>query len=373
MKIGIDVRLWSETGVGRYIRNLTSELSKLDKENEYILFACSKDEKNIRSVIQNSKFVTTKADIPWHSLSEQYKLLKIVNSQNLDLMHFTYYSHPIFYKKPFVVTIHDLIIYHFSTGKASTKNPVFYQIKRQAYKRIIKTSAKNATKIITPSKTVKEDVATTLSISNEKIVVTYEGVSKFQKNAKFTLQNSPLKDLVNKKFFLYVGNAYPHKNLGNLLTAFSSLKIPNIELVLVGPDDYFYKRLKKNIPNNCSILHNISDESLQLLYENAVSLVHPSLSEGFGLTPLEAMSQSCPALVSDIPVFKEICGDNVIYCNPNNADDICEKMNYMYNLDQHDREKITTKAKKYAENFTWAKTAEQTLQVYKSCTSLRPS
>ncbi len=371
MKIGIDTRLWNETGVGRYIRNLTIELSKIDKTNDYVLFARSQDLSSIKSSITNSKFQTINANVPWHSLAEQYKFLKIINEQNLGLMHFTYYSHPIRYKMPYVVTIHDLIIYHFATGKASTKNPIFYHLKRQAYKRIIKTSAKNAQKIIVPSNYVKKDAAETLKVKSEKVVVTYEGVDSL--DSKFMTNNSKVKNVPDGKFFMYVGNAYPHKNLEALLEAFSNFENKETSLLLVGPDDFFYKRLKKDLPNNCTVLHNVSDEELEHLYKKAVALIHPSLAEGFGLTLLEAMSKDCPVIASDIPVLKEVCRDHAIYFDPKNADSISEKMDYMYNLDQSEREKITQSAKKYANGYTWKKTASETLTVYESCNSLRQS
>src|SRR4051812_22356097 len=120
MKIGIDARLWNETGVGRYIRNLVKELQLIDKKNEYILFVRKADFDKVSSQIVNSKFLVKVADIRWHTIEEQIKLPRILNNENLDLMHFPYFSVPIRYKKTFVITIHDLILNHFSTGKAST-------------------------------------------------------------------------------------------------------------------------------------------------------------------------------------------------------------------------------------------------------------
>src|SRR3989344_7264399 len=117
MKIGIDVRLWNETGVGRYTRNLIKELQKLDQKNEYVLFVLEKDVSSIRYFVSNKNWKITIANIRWHSVDEQIKFSQILSNEKLDLVHFPYFSVPVFYSGKFVVTIHDLIINHFSTGE----------------------------------------------------------------------------------------------------------------------------------------------------------------------------------------------------------------------------------------------------------------
>ena len=119
MRIGIDVRLWDETGVGRYIRNLVKELAVVDVRNEYYLFTLKKDVSEIEKVIVSRKHRWRIVPVAshWHSLSEQTDFVRKLYTYPLDLMHFPYFSLPILYRKPFVVTIHDLIIHHFDTGK----------------------------------------------------------------------------------------------------------------------------------------------------------------------------------------------------------------------------------------------------------------
>ncbi len=103
MTIGIDARLWNQTGVGRYIRNLVENLQEVDRDNEYILFVRSED--NVR--VKNSNFKTVNANISWHSIEEQLEFPAVLNKYDLDLVHFPYHSVPIFYNKPFVVTIQE--------------------------------------------------------------------------------------------------------------------------------------------------------------------------------------------------------------------------------------------------------------------------
>ena len=142
MKIGIDCRLWNETGVGRYIRNLVENLLVLDTKNEYVLFMRSEDSKKCK--VQGARPKIIEVDIRWHSVEEQVKFPQVLNKENLDLMHFPYFSVPIWYKKPFVVTIHDLIIHHFPTGKASTLPKPLYTVKHLAYKHVSAQAIKKA-------------------------------------------------------------------------------------------------------------------------------------------------------------------------------------------------------------------------------------
>ena len=190
MKIGIDCRLWNETGVGRYIRNLVAQLHILDRVNNYTLFVLTKDYASVVSQMANArplanssagevgrgKWRIVRVDIRWHTLGEQVKLPQILNKENLDLVHFPYFSVPIFYNRPFVVTIHDLIINHFPTGKASTLSFPIYNLKLLGYKFVIAQAAKKAKEIITVSSATKKEIVDHLGVDGEKVVVTYEGV-----------------------------------------------------------------------------------------------------------------------------------------------------------------------------------------------------
>src|SRR5688500_2177969 len=129
MKIGIDARLWSQTGVGRYIRNLVTNLQEIDTKNEYVLFVQKQDLESIRYKVSSNKYTLVPTDINWHSVKEQVAFPYLLYKQDLDLMHFPYFSLPILYNRPFVITLHDLIIHHFSTGKASTLPVPLYKLK----------------------------------------------------------------------------------------------------------------------------------------------------------------------------------------------------------------------------------------------------
>lgn len=369
MKIGIDARLWEETGVGRYIRNLVEELEKIDKKNKYVLFVTPKIFQEIAIKNPNWKIVST--DVHWHSLSEQITFPKILYQEHLDLMHFPYFSLPIFYNGPFVVTIHDLIINHFPTGKASTLPYPLYQAKRVGYNIVMNHSVTKSKKIIVPLNAVKKDLLQTLHSPENKIVVTYEGINA---NFKNHTTQVPFK---SKKYFLYVGNAYPHKNLARLIDGFIAFKKEtkaDVHLVLVGKDDFFYKRLrekvaKENIPD-IVFKHGVTDEELSSLYAHAQVFISASLMEGFGLPPLEALISGCPVLLSDIPSFREVCGESAFYFNPNTTNSLKDQINFVYNLDQKTKQAYLKKGLERVKYFSWKKMAKETIDIYESCISL---
>lgn len=365
MKIGIDCRLWNETGVGRYIRNLVLNLQELDKKNDYVLLVLNKDYENVKCQISNVKWKIIKADIRWHTFEEQLRLPQILNKENLDLVHFPYFSMPIFYNRPFVVTIHDLIINHFSTGQASTLPMPIYNLKLLAYKFVLNQVVRKARKIIAVSNATKNEIIDHLKINPQKISVTYEGISQ-------KLAVSSQKLMVKGKYFLYVGNAFPHKNLDRLLEAFRILN-SNVRLVFVGKEDYFYKSLKNKVQlmkfsNKAIFLQNVSDEELANLYQNALALILPSLMEGFGLPALEAMANNCLVLASNIPALKEICADAAIYFNPLSVDELVDKLNMVtsHTTEYGGLENLKKKGAERIKLFSWEKMAKETLKIYSS-------
>jgi len=365
MRIGIDCRLWSESGVGRYTRNLVGYLQKIDTKNEYILFVLSKDLEQIKSEIKNSKFEIVRADIRWHSFEEQWKFSTVLVQQKLDLVHFPYFSLPVSYPGKFIVTIHDLILHHFPTGQASTLNPLFYWIKLLGYKYIVYKAAKKAKRIITVTEATKKEIVQHLGITPQKIEVTYEGIDRkiSTKSEASNLQKNP-------NYFLYVGNAYPHKNLEKLLEAFSVFHLKNQEIFLkfVGKEDYFYKRIK-GIVSEMSLTDcvqfegEVTDSELSTLYKNARGLVIPSLMEGFGLPVLEAMASGCPIACSRISSHEEICKDAAFYFDPKNPNDIADSMSEIISNTKEVKEHVSNGLQR-SKSFSFEKMAKQTLAIY---------
>src|SRR3989344_982790 len=353
MRIDIDARLINQTGVGVYIRNLLDNLQALEtKDLEFHVYVRSRD----KVVIADSRFQLHVANYQWHTFAEQIGFLQQLNQDNLDLMHFTYFSYPLLYRHPFVITIHDLTPLLHATGQASTHHPLIYGIKRRVAAHLIKSAISRARTVIVPSQSVKAQIVKRYGKNyQDKIVVTYEGLNEKLITAK---ENTALVKQFPRPFYLYVGNFYPHKNVERLIRTVSSK-----DLALVGPNDFFASRTKNlikklGLEKRIFMLHNRSFQDLVFLYKHASALIHPSLAEGFGLPLLEAAHFDCPVIASDIPVFKEILGNNYLAFNPRDIDDMAAKIRL---FEKHGGQKAVL-----SEKFSFKKMAEQTLAIYQS-------
>src|SRR3989344_6253280 len=234
MRIVIDARMYQESGVGRYIRNLISELQILEKENEYLILLTKKDYDNLDL---NKNFKKVLANFRWYGVEEQIKLPKLLKELNPDLVHFPLFNIPIFYKGKFIVTIHDLIHQHFQMKRATTLNPLTYKIKQLAYKKVFKKAIVDSKKILVPSNYVKNLLVKDWDIDANRVVVTYEAVDEdifsIAKRIKRERINQVMKKFrIRPPFLFYVGNAHPHKNVEGLIRAFLELrkKYPYLQL-----------------------------------------------------------------------------------------------------------------------------------------------
>lgn len=366
MKIGIDARLLQETGVGRYIRNLIAELSTLDKVNHYTVFLTKKSFASYS--LPNDRWKKVLADVHWHTVSEQLVMPRLFDAAGLDLVHIPYHNPPIFYRGPMVLTIHDLTILHFSTGKATTLPLPVYWLKRLGYWVALWVGLRKAKHIIAVSKSTRQEVIDHFGIPEHKITVTYEGVDT--RMQKLPAKTTPL---IQQPYILYVGNAYPHKNVETLLAAFRSVvgHTGKPKLVLVGGDDFFYRRLKETVKsigleNDVLFFGLANDEDLVNLYSHAEVFVFPSFMEGFGLPALEALSLGCPVLVSDIPVFHEILGKNAVYFDPKNISDLADKLGRILSGSVKQKKTVVSSVPSYS----WRRMGEETLHLYESSTRL---
>ncbi len=358
-RIGIDARLFSQTGVGTYLNNLLFYLDESDLKDNKIYVYLLKDDFDLID-FKNKNIIKKVANYRWHSLSEQIGFLLMLLKDNLDLVHFTYFTFPILYPKKFILTVHDLTPILFKTGRASTKNKLLYNFKHFIFKIFFAFSVKRASTIVTPTKTVKNQLNDYFKNKfRKKIVVVYEGVSFHILNQEKKIKNFSKFNF--KKFFLYVGNFYPHKNVENLLYAFLKIK-GNYQLVLVGPDNFFLQRIERLI-NSLSdkrihLVKNLPHEQIIWFYKNCLALIHPSLSEGFGLTLVEAAYFNKPILASEIGVFKELWGKNYISFDPKNIDDIAEKINFFL------KNKPKFDYKKILEKYSFRNLTKKTLKIY---------
>lgn len=364
MRILIDARFYGieNAGLGRYTINLLNELQKLDKVHEYTILLRKKyfDELKLAD-----NFHKVLADISHYSLKEQIEIPKIIDKHNPDLVHFLHFNVPMNFKRNFLVTIHDMTMHRKNLSATNLFLPVYYA-KRFLYKQVFASAVKNSVKIITPSQFVKDELIKNFKIKSEKVKVIYEGVNNLK--SKF----SPIRQ--NQLYFLYVGNAYPHKNLEFAIKAITELnKHTNqkIYFYIITKEGKFRDKLQKLVSklgaqDFVKFYDAVSDENLQNLYQRAVGFIYPSLSEGFGLQGLEAMKSGTLLLASLIPTFKEIYGNHAVYFDPNDQKTLISAMNKVLSFSKLEAEQIIRDNRRFVTRYSWEKMAKETIETYNS-------
>jgi glycosyltransferase involved in cell wall biosynthesis len=369
MRIGIDARFFGSIGkgLGRYTQKLIENLERIDKKNQYYIFLRKENWDEYRP--QSINFIKAMADIPWYGFREQLQFPKLLKKFELDLVHFPHFNVPIFCKGKFVVTIHDLILFYYPTKRASALSPFFYFFKKLAHRLVIRNAVKKSEKILAVSRHTKDDIKKYFNIPAEKIAVTYEAIDPVRKTINRLSGKIIERYGIIKPYLLYVGNAYPHKNLERLVLVFREIakKHPHLQMVFVGKEDYFYKRLKKyvsqNFAKNVIFADYVPDEHLSSVYRESLLYVFPSLYEGFGLPPLEAMAENVPVAASNASCLPEILGDAAVYFDPKAMAEMAETIERAIS-DRELRQDLVRKGREQIKKFSWEKMAAETLEVY---------
>lgn len=383
MNIGIDARFFGPKakGLGRYTQELIGYLEKQDLKNNYFIFLTKQDFDQV--VFKSPNFKKVLANYKPYSLAEQLIFPFKIWRQKINLMHFTHFNAPFFYRGRFVVTIHDLILKKFPTKRPGVFNRLKYKFKDLAYNFCLASIVKRAQQIIAVSQYTKDDIVSCLGVSPQKISVIYEGANFSDLSEKKQSSEIVLKKYgISPPFVLYVGNAYPHKNLEFLLNSFEELlqqdKKLNLQLVLVGKRDDFYRQIEKKFHQVChqsetkrkkfctSVMFTgfMPDQELAVLYKQASFYVFPSLYEGFGFPGLEAMSFDLPVLSSNKSCLPEVFGQAALYFDPNNKADFVKKAQNLLQ-DQFLRQKLVSLGRQQIKKFDWSDTAQKTLKIYK--------
>jgi len=388
MRIGIDARFYGPVGkgLGRYTQEVVDNIMKITSADSgagfnFVIFLSPENFDEF--VCENDKVKKICLTMRWYSWQEQLIMPWYIWREKLDLIHFPHFNVPVLTPCKFVVTIHDLILTHFPTLRATTLNPLIYRLKNLAYRLVIFCAIRRSKKIITVSEFTKQDLITQFKVAADKIHVTYEGVANLAKGrdslfvAKLDNQETLHQYHIEHNFLLYVGNAYPHKNLETLLRVFAKLLPlkPDLRLVLIGKEDYFYQRVhdharalnlwqKENVNSPVVFPGYVSDAQLEILYAEASAYIFPSLYEGFGLPPLEAMAKGCPVISSNRTSLPEILGPAALYFNPDDEADMLSAVLKIFD-DKELRDSMISRGLEQVKKYSWWECANQTLQVYK--------
>lgn len=374
MKIGIDARFFGNSGkgLGRYTQKLVEELEKIDHNNQYYIFLNKHNFDEYQA--KNPNFHKILVNIPWYSWQEQILFPNILRKYKLDLMHFLHFNVPILYRKSYFVTIHDLILLEYPTRKASRLNFIMYTIKNLAYRLVIMNAIYTAKKIITISEYTKKSIQKHFHIAESKINMIYEGIDLERFNP-LNVQEFDFDKfhIIKDKYILYVGNAYPHKNIEMLVDVFYKLKQKenidkDLKLVLIGKKDYFFENIinqvkKLKLEKSVIFPGYVSDEELISLYDQCLFYVFPSLYEGFGLPPLEAIALGSPIVISNATCLPEIFGKHIEYFDPKSKDNM-EEILYSFILDKDKRELQKKYHQDILNKYSWLDMADSTKKLY---------
>lgn len=373
MRIGIDARFFGgeqSKGLGRYTQKLIEHSVLQDQKHEYVVFIQEESAQYFENVPENIEVVI--APFRWYTFAEQIHMPRLIRKARVDLMHFPHFNVPLLYNGPFVVTIHDLIILRFPTERASTLSPLLYAIKHWAGKRVMHHAVKKAKHIITVSEFSKDDIVEYFDIREDQVTVTYEAAEQHHIAADTPGDSVIKKYGITGPYVLYVGNAYPHKNLEVLIEVAYRMKeagrAPEYQFVLVGKKDYFYNSVEelvqeKGLQDYFHFPGFVADEDLPHMYTQADVYIFPSLYEGFGLPPLEAMQYQVPVLAARTSCLPEILGNAAQYFDSADISGIIKSIDEIRTNTELQQE-LVNKGNAQVQKYSWEKMAEQTMNVY---------
>ena len=365
MRVAIDARKLHDFGIGTYIRNLLRHLARIDHDTEYVLLCGEADlgvaaqlGPNFRSVLEPS---------PNYSIREQIHVPWVLRRERPDLYHAPHYVLPAAINCNSVVTIHDCI--HLMFPQYLPNRMAYAYARAQMW-----TAAHRSDCILTVSDASKRDILHLFNIPPEKIVVVYNAI-----DAHFSVTPPP--DAVSRvreryqldhRFVLYVGNIKPHKNLVRLIEAFSELRtgdLEDVKLLIIGDEISKLPALRHavhrhKLHKHVRFLGYVPDDQLAVLYRLAAVFVFPSLYEGFGLPPLEAMASGTPVVVSNVSSLPEVVGDAAVLVDPHDIDSIVDGLRCVLTNPAR-ADDMRRKGLERSREFSWERSVARTLEVYK--------
>jgi len=357
-KLVIDARE-SGTSTGRYVDKLIEHLYELKSPYRVTVLTTSQRLEFMCKLVP--RFEVIESRYKEFTFAEQIGLLRQLQKIKPDLVHFPMIQQPILYQGHVVTTMQDLTTVRF---RNPSKNWLVFTLKQQVYKFVTYWAAHKSARVMTPSEYVKADVARYTRINSRKVTVTLEAADAISDPPE------PITELEDKHFIMYVGRPQPHKNLERLIEAFAIMRQtnPDLYLVLAGKRDVLYRRLRKRTEllgiKHVLFTGFVSEGQLRWMYEHTAAYIFPSLSEGFGLPGLEAMMHSAPVVSSDATCLPEIYKDAAVYFNPLDVAEIASTISNVL-VDVHLRKHLVARGKAVAGSYSWRRTAQQTLDVYK--------
>lgn len=370
MRIGIDCTAIpaEPVGAGKYIIELVRALVSLDSGDEWVLFVQPKGREliGLPASLRLQYILTAENRPAWRLLGEQLVLPVLVKRAGVDLLHSPHYTRPFILPCASVITFHDMTFFLFPE--------LHTRVKRLFFQNAIRLSASKADALIAVSESTRRDAIRLLGISPHKIYSTPLGVSERYRliSDEVVLEKARLRYKLPAKYLLYVGTIEPRKNLPLLIRSYYRFLDQGnaLPLVVVGRkgwmfDDTFQLIEELGLKDKVFFAGYISEEDMPLVYNLAQAFVYPSLYEGFGLPPLEAMACGVPVITTAISAMRDHVAGAGILVPPNDEQALAQAI-HMLIQDSSVREKLSIEGQTRAAQFTWKRTAQETLKAYQS-------
>ena len=371
VKIAIDIRRMTEFGVGTYIRNVVRTLGRLDHENQCVLIGSPAKVEEIGALPPN--FQTVPLLAPERSVQGYREFRTALQRQRCDLVHIpNLFSVPRLLPCPFVMTVHDMLE-HMSGAREQSG------FRRSLYFQMTKRVLAGAARIFAVSNFTRNEIEKLFDIPSDRVEVVYNAIDERFLHGHASAAD---RDLIARRyqvtypFLLYAGRISPHKNVVRMIEAFSALKTelekdqayPDLKLIIIGDDlsgnpDLRRTVVRSGVQNDVRFLGFIPIEVLRIFYDQAKIFVFPSLYEGFGLPPLEAMVHGTPVVTSNVSSLPEVVGNAAVLVNPENVFEIMRALHRVL-LDQALRDRMKERGYQQAAKFSWETSVRRILEAY---------
>jgi len=370
----------TEFGIGTYIRNVVRALARLDRESKYFLIGSPEKMAEFGTLPPN--FHAVALDGGDDTLKGTLAFRAIVRRLGCDVVHIPHlFWIPRGLGCPYVLTVHDLLEHMYgSRDLSSLRRSLHFYLTRRVLRR--------AARVIAVSQFTRNEIEKLLAIPDARIEVVYNAIDERFLHGHATEADRDLiaqRYLVNYPFILYAGAIRPHKNVVRIIEAFSALKselqkeeqFPDLKLIIIGDDLSSHPRLRRTVvrsgvQNDVRFLGFVPIEVLRIFYDVAKIFVFPSLYEGFGLPPLEAMAHGTPVVTSNTSSLPEVAGNAALLVNPENVFEIRRALQRAL-LDPALRERMKQRGYEQAQRFSWTTSVTRILEIYREVAGARVS
>jgi glycosyltransferase involved in cell wall biosynthesis len=364
LRIAIDARKLHDYGIGTYVRNLVGQLARQNDDTRYVLLCRPDDAEPLRAL--GSRFEPLVEGSGQYTVAEQFTIPLALARARVDLFHAPHYVVPPLTTRPYVVTIHDCIHLRFPQ----------YLPNRLAhgYARTMMTlAARRARRVLTVSHASKDDILHYLGVPASKVEVIYNAIDEriAAPPSDADIERVSQRFQLTSPFILYAGNIKPHKNVDRLIEAYSVLRrrgFEGVKLVIIGDEISKYPNLRRlvhtfQLHQHVRFFGFVPEATLAVLYRRAVMFVFPSLYEGFGLPPLEAMAAGTPVITSNVSSLPEVVGDAALLVDPMDAGAIADAMARVL-ADAALRRDLIRRGQERVHAFSWERSVARIRQVY---------